>query len=469
MGIAREKNARAHGAVNSPSGSGRILKPERSGPGRVLYLSIGSHITAAPVAGLFFPLDHDLNLRSDSYSPWVLDRLEWAGGNLESFQKGSQAIQKMLDLEITPHGLGALTEKLGEERASRRDEDVKSFENKILEPLYREAPAVAVVMLDGGRAQVRASEAATGVHEPAWTETKVANLSTYTNINFKEDPQPEPPEKFLDTPQVIQLVKEMKGFSGAKRGEERQKAARPKTPAAPEAKKERTTPERKVRTVVATTGGCEQFGPMVAAEAMRRGFYGAGKKAALGDGSLWIWRIVELHLVGFVPILDFLHLLGHLFSAAHAAFKGEVEKAWKLYVKLLKLAWGGKIEELENELRKHALRVGKPPEKCSDDDPRKILARAIDYIDKNRNKMDYPRYRRQGLPISSAPVESLIKEMNLRVKGTEKFWIREGLEAILQVRAAHLSEDGRAEALFAKRPLGRAAGKNLFRRSKEAA
>jgi hypothetical protein len=87
-------------------------------------------------------------------------------------------------------------------------------------------------------------------------------------------------------------------------------------------------------------------------------------------------------------------------------------------------------------------------------------------VENNRNKMDYPRYRKLGLPISSAPVESAIKQMNRRVKGSEKFWLEEGGEALLQVRAAHLSEDGRAERYWAQpRPHGRAVGANRLGRS----
>ena len=65
-------------------------------------------------------------------------------------------------------------------------------------------------------------------------------------------------------------------------------------------------------------------------------------------------------------------------------------------------------------------------------------------------------------------VESLIKQVSRRVKGTEKFWNKEGLEAVLQVRAAYLSEDGRGEDHSAKRPLGRAAGQGLLRRREAA-
>ena len=62
-------------------------------------------------------------------------------------------------------------------------------------------------------------------------------------------------------------------------------------------------------------------------------------------------------------------------------------------------------------------------------------------------------YRKQGLPVSSSMVESLIKEINYRVKGTEKFWDNpEGAEAILQVRAALLSDDDRLSDYIASRP-----------------
>jgi hypothetical protein len=38
-------------------------------------------------------------------------------------------------------------------------------------------------------------------------------------------------------------------------------------------------------------------------------------------------------------------------------------------------------------------------------------------------------------------VESAVKQFSQRVKGTEKLWSEEGAEAVLQLRADHLSED----------------------------
>jgi len=65
-------------------------------------------------------------------------------------------------------------------------------------------------------------------------------------------------------------------------------------------------------------------------------------------------------------------------------------------------------------------------------------------VSNNEKRMNYPHYRRLGLPISSAAVESTIKQVNRRVKGSEKFWASGGAEAMLQLRAAYLSEDDRA-------------------------
>ncbi len=71
----------------------------------------------------------------------------------------------------------------------------------------------------------------------------------------------------------------------------------------------------------------------------------------------------------------------------------------------------------------------------------------------NQLRMNYPEYRKQGLPVNSSTVESLIKEVNYRVKGTEKFWNRpDGIEAILQIRAGVLSDDNRLVNHIKNRP-----------------
>ena len=85
--------------------------------------------------------------------------------------------------------------------------------------------------------------------------------------------------------------------------------------------------------------------------------------------------------------------------------------------------------------------------------PRSIVQTTVTYLENNQSRMDYPAYRRQGLPVSSSMIESLIKEMNFRVKGTEKFWNRpDGAENILQIRAAALCDDDRLSQWIINRP-----------------
>ena len=65
----------------------------------------------------------------------------------------------------------------------------------------------------------------------------------------------------------------------------------------------------------------------------------------------------------------------------------------------------------------------------------------------------HPAYRRAGLPTTSSLVESLVGQVNARVKSKQKYWNRgTAAEAMLQLRAALLSEDGRLDRYLKERP-----------------
>ena len=198
---------------------------------------------------------------------------------------------------------------------------------------------------------------------------------------------------------------------------------------------------------------------MVSAEAMKRKMYAAKKRAVIGDGGNWIDPLEQMHFPDWIQILDFLHLLVHLFAAARLAYAKDPRAAWKLYERMLRDAWGGRVRAVIDTLKSQLERL---PAKGSTahKDARRVVELATDYVERNHERMDYPRYRQMGLPVSSALVESLIKQINHRVKGTEQFWNDGGLEAVLQVRAAYLSEDDRAEKHHERRPRGPAVGRN---------
>ena len=97
--------------------------------------------------------------------------------------------------------------------------------------------------------------------------------------------------------------------------------------------------------------------------------------------------------------------------------------------------------------------LGFPDDQTLDGDVRKVLAETLTYLRNNVSRMDYPRYRQAGLPITSCLIESQVKEMNKRVKGSENFW-NDGTEgeAILQVKACLISDDEQLSSHFRTRP-----------------
>jgi hypothetical protein len=408
-------------------------------------------------------LDERLQLGGEGYSPSLLQKIEYAGGNGRSFETAAESLQRLAECTISARHVERLTERLGKERAAERDVGAAAMQLGKLHSAYKQPPAVAVVMLDAGKAQFRQEDVGPGVHQPHWGDTKVACLQTYSNVGYDKDPQPEPPEAFLDPQRVERLCREMERVRSAG-GEKAAENATPEKPAEkPERRRKRKKPRRRkrpqrlVRTVVASTAKVEEFGWQVSAEAMKRKMYAAPKRAVVGDGGNWIEPLGQMHFAGWLQILDFLHLLVHLFAAARLAFGKNGKAAWKLYEQMLRDAWGGKVEAVIDALRSQVkrLRAG-----SSSGEACKVVELALAYVERNRERMDYPRYRRLGLPVSSSLVESLIKQINHRVKGTEQFWNHGGLETVLQVRAAYLSEDGRAEAFHERRPRGPAVGRN---------
>jgi hypothetical protein len=404
-----------------------------------------------------------LKLGCEGYSPGLLKKIEYAGGNGRSFEVASQSLERLAEFSISAKHVQRLTLRLGKERADQRDQSAAAMQARTLRSSYQQPPSVAVISVDAGKAQFRDEDSGPGVHGARWGDTKVACLQTYSDVNYDRDPQPEPPEAFVDPERVERLCREMEhvrgtGVDKANQKDEPEQRDRKKKKRNPKRKHRRNRPKRLVRTVVATTAKVEEFGWMVSAEAMKRKLYAAKKRAFIGDGGNWIDPMGQMHFPDWIGILDFLHLLVHLFAAARLAFAGNGAAAWKLYERMLRDAWGGRVQEVIDTLKSQLIRLRS--DRSAAKDAVRVLELTIAYVERNREKMDYPRYRRMGLPLSSSLVESLVKQINHRVKGTEQFWNDGGLEAVLQVRAAYLSQDDRAERFHEHRPRGPAPGRN---------
>jgi hypothetical protein len=413
------------------------------------------------VESFFFPLDVRLRLGTEGYSPRLVEKAVRQASKAPSFAEASADLWELAEVEISATHVQRLGQRIGEEWIELRDAEVARFQKDELPRDYQNAPAAAAVMLDGGRLQTRAADSGRGVSDPGWQEVKVACCLSLASKAQGSDPQPEPPAKFLEPTEAARLAMEVKSRSKPALGR-KPAVAEPKKTKKRRKRKRKRRIEQRVRTVVATMEDSETFGWQMVAEVHRRGLDQAKRKACVCDGQRYNWTLFEMHLLplGFIGILDFLHLLGYLYDAAHALYgPHQLAAGWKCYQRWLRWAWSGEIATLIRSLRAAVAKLSELPEHAGLEDRRRSVAETLGYVLNNRERMDYPEYRRLGLPISSAAVESTIKQINRRTKSTEKFWLQGGAEAILQLRAAYLSQDGRWEKRWSQqRKHRRAAG-----------
>jgi hypothetical protein len=426
-------------------------------------------LIARLVAGIFFPQRPVLKLNTHGYSPAVLNKIVQAAGQVKSHQLAAKILGVVGEISISGRHVNRLTEEIGTELKEKRDRETEDFVHHRREDPAQPAPELVAIALDGGRVMTRESGQGPGVHGEAWKEDKVACLLTLKAESFAEDPHPEPPRCFLDAPEVDKLVREIQSHHGRREENELPQLAelslgKDKPPAAPtpSSTTEPSVPDQKTwppkrtknaRTCVATMQNCDEFGKMVAAEAYRRNFQAAPRGALLGDGSAWIWNQQEKWFRHLTPVVDFVHALTYLYVTA-TVLAASVGERWQLYVTWMTLCWQGRVRQVieDMEARLQHFKPFTDADKLPLTDPREALRRTLTYLKNNEPRMNYSEYRKQGLPVSSSMVESLIKEINYRVKGTEKFWDNpEGAEAILQVRAALLSDDERLPNHIASR------------------
>ncbi len=78
---------------------------------------------------------------------------------------------------------------------------------------------------------------------------------------------------------------------------------------------------------VARRGKAEDFGKLLYALAVTSGLQRAHQLVVLGDGAVWIWRLVAEHFPGAVQIVDIWHAREHVWKVARAVFGANTPEA----------------------------------------------------------------------------------------------------------------------------------------------
>lgn len=390
-----------------------------------------------------------------------------ASASTSSFAEASSNLQSLAEVNVSAKRIERFVTRIGNERIEEVKQQATDY-NELPLPLRTKSPVevtpeLVCIQVDGGRLQIRDRNASSDPVQgeesdsPAtfWRESKVGALLKMTGKTYSEDPCPEIPSIFVDPARIKRLTREIKGFSGDggetvdtdNRKQDNGEDASDQL-LSPDEIHQSVRPKPLVRSVIATSERINEFSQRLVGQAYQRGFMAAERKAFVSDGQPCNWTLHEKHFSRFTPILDFVHALCYIY---HAAIAGQLtEEGWQRYCHWAQLLWSGDTSALLQQMETHQNRIGKPELDEKDSSPKTLLNDAIRYVTNQQSRMKYDQYRRDGLPITSAYIESTIKQVNRRVKGTEKFWSTNA-DPILQLRADAISETTEMQAFWKRR------------------
>jgi hypothetical protein len=340
-----------------------------------------------------FPADVQLDIEDTEFSPGVR-RMQAVVGQEAPFDHGRQQMKLLADLEVTTKAVERTAEAIGEDIATREQQQIQRAVQLDLPMVVGEPVPILYVEMDG-----------TGV--PVVRKETVGRQG-----------------KIEGQPAHTREVKLGCVFTQTKWDEKGHAIRDPDS-----------------TTYVGAIETADEFGKRLYLEAWKRGWSRAKKKVVLGDGAEWIWNIADQHFPGAIQIVDLYHARQHLWELARKLHPNDEvnQKRWMM-VQQHRLDQG-KIEKLVLALR--SIKPANP--EVAD----KIRTEA-DYFDRNAERMRYPKFRRQHLFVGSGVIEAACKTViGSRFKRSGMFWTVRGANAIIALRCHHFN--GRFEDYWEER------------------
>lgn len=182
---------------------------------------------------------------------------------------------------------------------------------------------------------------------------------------------------------------------------------------------------------VAAQEPAESFGQRLYVAAAQAGVEHADEAVVIGDGAEWIWNLANHHYPWATQIVDYWHGCEHIHALAPILYGADSAqgKRWAQdHCRWLK-------ERGPTTLLRSLKRMR--PKTAQQQDS---LQHEVGYFTRNRHRMDYPAYRKQGMMIGSGPVEAGCKTVvGARLKQAGMRWSAPGADAVLAIRTAILS------------------------------
>jgi len=167
----------------------------------------------------------------------------------------------------------------------------------------------------------------------------------------------------------------------------------------------------------------------------------ARSTVCLCDGQEALWQACADGVLDEdrVDILDLLHVTPRLWAAAKLLYGEKSKEVLPFVRQRVTQVLEGKVETVIRTLRRLAPERGLPSAK------KKALGRICSYLNKNRHRMRYDEYLRQGYPIASGVIEGacrhLIKD---RMERAGMHWTLTGAQAMLDLRSVWIGGDWQA-------------------------
>jgi len=329
-----------------------------------------------------FPVDVELDIENTELSPGVR-RMLAAVGHEGPFDQGRQQMELLAGLWLTTKAVERTAEAIGEDIEDCQQGELKrALQLELPIPIGPRIPILYVEMDGTGIPVVRKeSEGRAGKQDGQPAHTREAKLGcVFTQTTVDEEGYPMRDEASTSYVGAIE--------------------------------------------------SCEEFGRRLYAEAWQRGWARAEKKVVLGDGAGWIWNQANLHFPDATQIVDLYHAREHLWSLGGKLYPNDspAQKRWVM-VRKDKLD-EGQIERLVALLRSQA---ASHPKLAED------LRTEANYFEDNKERMRYPKFRKQGLFIGSGVIEAGCKTVLGRLKQSGMFWTVRAANAIIALRCCQLS------------------------------
>ncbi len=175
----------------------------------------------------------------------------------------------------------------------------------------------------------------------------------------------------------------------------------------------------------------DEFGGRIYAEAVGRGLDRAEKVCVIGDGAPWVWNIADEQFYGAIQIIDLYHARQHYWNVARVAFGCDKEKLTLWTDKRRRELDQGEVEKVVEAIKSLS---------PSTQEEKETFEREIGYFKKNKDRMRYDDFRRQGLFVGSGVLEAGCRTViGQRLKQSGMHWTVRGANNIIALRCCILS------------------------------